>query len=753
MNLTKKTINPYNHLPNFVLRTPLLDFGFYSKLTNDDVINDEVFENVCKDPLVKEALFLASPTFYFEIEKWLAGKLEKKDKKKLKNTLLKYLTRMSTRPTPFGLFAGCSLGCFGDETEIKTCGPSFNFRHTRLDMNFLVAFSHELAKKQKFQQKLLFFPNSSIYQTGNKLRCIEYYHINGNRYHRLIEVDNSPYLQQTLNRSAKGIYLKSLVSELINDDISQSEAETFVQELVESQILVSEFEPSVSGPEFMDQIMETLIKIGESGKELEILTKTKKLLSNIDDNLGNPANLYLDVAKQIENLSIPFDLKYLFQTDMTLNPIKNQLAESVVDDLKKGMELLNRMTLSLSLANANLNTFKEAYIERYDQREMPLSTVLDVETGIGYTQNADSGDINPLVDDILLPVEQNIYNQEQFNWTRINDILHMKLLQCDRMRADKIILMEEDFEEFPLNWDDLPDTFATMIAFVVVDGVKKIYFPGFRGASAACLLGRFCHCDGGIHDHVQNITELEQRMNPEKILAEIVHLPEARVGNVIMRPNLREYEIPYLAKSCLDYENQLSIDDLFISIRNNKVVLRSKKHNKEVLPRLTNAHNFSLSTLPIYQFLCDMQTQDMRYDLLFDFGPLKNKRDFLPRVEFGNLILHRAQWKVKKEEIISLLGKKEDIDNLKGLVAMFRKKKSLPQYVQLSDGDYRLLINFNNITTVQMMLDAVCNRDQFTLSEFLFEESNSIKSADGHFSNQAIISFINQDKLDSSNKV
>ncbi len=753
IRLMKTTRNPYNHLPNFVLRTPLFDFDFYTKLTNGDVILDQVFKNVCQDPVVGEALFLASPTFYFVMKKWMAGKLDKKGQKKLRNTLLKYLTRMSTRCTPFGLFAGCSLGNFGDETEIKNLGPMCNTRHTRLDMNYLVALSQDLAKKRQIQYKLPFYPNSSLYQTGDKLRCIEYYYVNSNRQHRVIEVDNSSYLQQTLEHAAKGIHLKSLISGLISDDISKADAENFIHELVDSQILVSELEPSVSGPEFMDQIMETLKKVGDSQGELENLTITKKLLANIDAKLGNPTKVYLDLAKQIEKLSTPYDLKYLFQTDMTINPQKNQLSKSVIKDIGKGMELLNKMTLSSSLANANLNAFKEAFLERYEQREMPLSTVLDIETGIGYMQNANSGDINPLVDDILLPVLQNVYDQEQFNWTRIHDVLHMKLLQCDKNGAYKIVLKEEDFEELPLNWEDLPDTIATMAAFVVDEGVKKIHFPGFRGASAACLMGRFCHGDRGIRDHVQKIIELEQSMNPDKVLAEIVHLPEARVGNVIMRPKLREYEIPYLAKSSLAYENQLSIDDLYISLRNDYIVLRSKKLDKEVLPRLTNAHNFSLSTLPIYQFLCDMQTQNVRYDLFFDYGPLKDKRDFLPRVEFGNLILHRAQWKLKKEEIKTLLSKKEDVEALKELVTIFRNRKGLPEFVLLNDGEFRLLVNFKNMTSVQMMLHAVINRDQFTLSEFLFDEDSSVKSTNGYYSNQIIISFFNQAKLDLYNKV
>ena len=67
--------------------------------------------------------------------------------------------------------------------------------------------------------------------------------------------------------------------------------------------------------------------------------------------------------------------------------------------------------------------------------------------------------------------------------------------------------------------------------------------------SAAKLLGRFCNGNADIHNLTKEIVEKEKKCYPDKILAEIVHIPESRTGNILRRPVLRDYEIAYLSNS------------------------------------------------------------------------------------------------------------------------------------------------------------------------------------------------------------
>jgi len=713
--------NPYKSFPNYILRTPLFSFNYYKSLTAKETISDSDFTKLCKDPIIKEALFLASPSFYSEVKRWLNGEIEDKEKQeKLKLSILKYLSRMSSRCTPFGLFAGCSVGTFEDHTKIELRGATKNERHTRLDMNYLVALSQDLVKNENIKSQLLFYPNSSIYGIGSQLRYIEYTYVNSRRQHQIVAVDNSEYLSRVLNKAEEGAKVDDLANILVDDDITFEDAKGFIDELVASQLLISEIEPSVSGPEFLDQMTSVLKRLEHVEDVMSVLKATDEKIKGIDKKIGNDTKNYLDLDLFLKDLGTTSELKFLFQSDMVLNTKSNTISKDTIGSIQRGLSLFNKMTLPPR--ETLLSKFKDAFFERYEEREVSLSKALDVEIGVGFKQNQSSGDVNPLVDDLVIPGVQHKNTVTDIRWNAINSLLQKLLIKALKNDDYTIVIEDKDFNEFETNWNDLPDTFSSMVELIVENGVEKVRINSAGGSSAANLLGRFCHGDQKLHEFTKAIIAKETQMNSNKILAEITHLPEARVGNILMRPSLRDFEIPYLAKSLKAKGNQLEISDLMLSVKNNRTLfLRSKKTNKQVIPHLSNAHNYSGSgALPIYHFLATMQTQGMRSGISFNLGPFANEYEFLPRIEYHNLIVHNATWNLKKSHLESVFKVKKDNKTLIKAVSEFRNKFKIPQYVMLVDGDNELLINFENLTSVRMLLSTIHKRTAFKLTEFLF---------------------------------
>ncbi|MCK5057749.1 MAG: lantibiotic dehydratase family protein [Candidatus Aminicenantes bacterium] len=735
---------PYQNFSSFILRSPLFPFNFIESLISGRDTTEEQLREVCDNPVIREAIFLASPDLYAPMQEWLKGELE--DAKKLERmlySLTRYLIRMSSRPTPFGLFAGFRIGRWAEETRIELLPQSDYSRHTRMDMNYLCALALDLAKHPVIKENIKFYINSSIYPVGEQLRYVEYRYVKARRTHHIVAVDHSEYLQRVLDKAARGAYLKELAGILVDDEISLEEANEFIEELIDSQLLVNDLEPAITGPEFLHQVLAVLENIDGIEDIKKRLTRTLASIEQIDrGKIGTTMPEYFRIVDNLKPLGTEFELKFMFQTDMVKPTRHCTLDQTIVDDILSGVEVMNRLTPAAEVTN--LTRFRDAFFERYESRKIPLLQALDTECGIGYRQTATQGDISPLVDDIALPDTDS--GTSELNWDRIQAFLFKKYREALAEKKYRVELTDEDLKPFEPRWDDLPDTFSTMIQFVKAEDEERkkmeIFMTGFGGSGAGNLLGRFCHADPQTFDYVKEITAKEAELNPDVILAEIIHLPEARLGNILLRPVLRDYEIPYLGKPAVAPEFQVKLPDLLVSVHRNRIVLRSRTFNKEIIPRLTSAHNYSLRALPIYHFLCDLQTQNMRGGAGFRWGSLAGEYDFLPRVVYKNIILSPATWDIQKKDIEHLFRLKDQDDKLIAAAAEWRKANRIPAYVDLSDGDNKLLINLENLLCLKTLFSVTKNRPGFQLTEFLFDPGATLVTGrEGVFTNEFIVSF------------
>ncbi|MBB6372573.1 lantibiotic dehydratase family protein [Chryseobacterium shigense] len=729
---------PYQFLEEFIVRTPLFSLKSFREKLGDIYLSDQELGEICHNSVFQEAIYLASPYLYEELMRWLGSEneLSANQHQKLKNTILKYYNRMSTRCTPFGLFSEVGSGEFANNAGLSYIDGKHpitdnKVRDTKLDMHFLVGLAHYFVTVPEIRNRLLFYPNNSIYTIGNKIRYIEYQYTSGKRDYIISSAPLSDEIQHILDFSAHGKTITQIAGILVNDEINKEEAEEFINELIDNQVLVSELEPTVSGNDFLDTIISVLNRRGAENKA-QTLISVKDHLNRLDLKLGNSISVYTEIERLIRSVFISaeetsgepeYEKKYLFQTDLYFqNTI--YLSSHWKKELKNGISFLNKLTLLNK--NSHLEEFRKAFYDRFEAEEMPLAYVLDMEVGIGYRQDISVKGLHPYLEDLKTSGSKK--KQElhiQLNPVQV--ILNQKLQEALSDKEYTIKLSDEDFNDFEINWNDLPDTMSIMAEIISEDSREKLVLNGGGGSSAANLLGRFCSEKSRVQHMAKVIVGKEEKLNPDYVVAEIIHLPEARIGNVIRRPNLRHYEIPYLAQSTLPEENQIPIDDLYISLRNNRIVLRSKKLNKEIKPYLTNVHNYYTNTLPVYHFLSDLHSQDSRTALYFNWGGLSEIYQFLPRVEYKNIILSKAQWKVTEKEIGQfsplINNKKELLAELKN----WRKKRQIPQWIQWVKSDNKLTVNLENSDLVNMFIDAIKNQKSIIIEEFLYNENDDFK--------------------------
>ncbi|WP_292009419.1 lantibiotic dehydratase, partial [Chryseobacterium sp.] len=307
----------YRFFDEYVFRTPLFSCRKFLGKTEKLLIESDDLKLIFSDSAFQEAVLLASPYLHKEMLQWLNSEkaFSSKEFQKLKNTLLKYYSRMSTRCTPFGLFSQVGLGVFDDEKEFSSSETKI-IRDTKLDMHFLVALSQNLTKKPEIKNQLLFFPNNSIYKIGTKIRYIEYEYTKGKRDYIISSVPLSKELDSVLGFLQKGRTVGEIVDILINEEITREDAIGFIDELIDNQIIVSELEPNVSGNDFLEKLIATLNRIG-SDEEAEVLKLIQGKLIELDQNIGNSISGYKEIENFINrSFDIEYEQKFLFQTDL-----------------------------------------------------------------------------------------------------------------------------------------------------------------------------------------------------------------------------------------------------------------------------------------------------------------------------------------------------------------------------------------------------------------------------------------------------
>ncbi|PZR25811.1 MAG: hypothetical protein DI535_16680 [Citrobacter freundii] len=692
------------------------------------ITNDEMPST---DEMYLEAIYLASPDLWDSIQRQSA-----KDKK-VKISMLKYLNRMKSRCTPFGLFAGIGLGKISHSSNgIQLDDFSKNRNHIRLDMEFLSTLYDQLLQNSRHIKNIALTTNSSLYKIGDNYRYHEYYFKNGDRLHNLVEIEGNTDLDLVISACKLVTTAETLTTLLVGQGYDKEESEGFIDTLLDSQILIPEMSQRLTG---LDLLEELYLKIQEYRIENKVGSFIKELAIDIKNvnslPIGKRQPALMEIERKIKQSEIPYKRKYLFQSDTFIKPIEASIGIEILKSVSEGIKVLN--ALNVYAPSWPLEDFKERYYARYEEEEIPLAEALDPDVGIGFSRTVPGAiDFGPLIEGVIIDNANSKLNEKI---SKIELLLWKKYNESQKNGEKSIFIFDDDLEYDKITWDDLPETFAAIIEVINSNSDPLIFIKSVVGSSSAKTLGRFSYLDRGLSDFVEKIYETEQNsVGNGKILAEIIHLPEARTGNILFRNITRKYEIPYLGKSSLSNEYSIPVQDLMVSVpKGKKIKLRCKRLNKEIIPRLTTAHNYNLSPLPIYQFLCLLQDSEKRASLNFQWGSLLKTESFLPRVCYKNIILSPATWSFPK----TALGRVGRSETVAKVVSDFKSKNMLPNQILLTNHDNKLLIDFNIPDSSEMFYNEVKDKS-FVIEEFLFDPKNPLiyKNKDP-YRNEIILSY------------
>ncbi|MCC6129846.1 MAG: lantibiotic dehydratase [Acidobacteria bacterium] len=685
---------------------------------------------------------MASPDLESALEHWLRDPDSEKGER-AERAAVKYFSRMSGRATPFGLFAGGCTGLLGEKTRLVLAPRETSKRHSRLDMDYLFVLSEAINGDHALRSSLGFRLNSTLYRAGERYRYVESRVHKHERTYHLVAVEATPHLQKILERAERGARLEDLAASLVDENITAQEARSYVNELADSQILIPDTGMVITGREPASLMAERLGQFAETRVIGSRLQDVNHQLDVIDaGGLGAAPGRYRELVALLRDLPAKPELARLFQVDLMKTGVNVSLGKAVAEEVRRGIEVLHRLSTP---RNSPLPAFREAFTERYEEREIPLVEALDEERGIGFPafQDEDAAQA-PLLVGIRFPKA----HDDSVSWGPREALLLRKVGQALARDEDEMLL-DDAALEILTNRErlPLPSVFGALVRLVASSdeeldrGNFRIHLESAGGPSGATFLGRFCHGDQDLCRLVEEHLKAEKALEPDALLAEVVHLPDGRTGNVISRPLFHDYEIPFLGSSGAPLERQIPVSDLLISVRGGEIQLRSKRHGQRILPRLTTAHNYARYGLSLYRFLCALQAQTTTAGLAWRWGPLSSL-PFLPRVRYGRTVLAPAQWNVETSELKEL-GKRLDGRGFDAL-RRWRREHRIPRFVMFGT-THEIPVDFDSVLSAEAFLSLVRNGEPVELREMLpGPEELCARGPEGRYVHELLIPFVGQ---------
>jgi lantibiotic biosynthesis protein len=647
-------------LPRLIQRSPVLPLNLnIDEFFILDLLNHTWF---------RDAIYIASPVLHDAAMK-MQGTTPADERNKIISSLTRYYLRMSSRATPFGFFSAVSVADWNDAGHIEN-DRSYILK-ARIDMHFIALFLQYLLSFNEVKSNLTYFTNNGLYEVGDELRYVEYKYNGLNKTHTISAIDKVTHLEDTINLTNFGKKYPYIIDELIAKGASEEDAIEYVAELINSQVLVSELELTISGEDVLLPILKILNRIKPKIRNekirsaIAVVKKAYNKVNSISDKReADLSKIFNSVKNDLSGLDFEFNTNKLFQVDCIRKPGSDTLDRAIQDELKECIGVLSNLKSGLS--KIYLDRFKKLFVQKYEDQEIALVDALDIEIGIDYMGQSDK------LDSVIMP-EAGFSNKEtgRVEIDELSQLLLEKLIECQQNGSYTFAL--EDLS-LPPKDIPLPPSFSVMFQLINSES-NQLYIEQVGGVSATNLIGRFTTLNNDVYNIAKDITAKEAENNPEVIYAGIVHLPDDRMGNILFRRRLTKYEIPFLGKPTLGNDFEIPVEDLYISVRNDKIVLRSNSMNTVIVPRLLSAYNYNKSSLPVFHFLCHLQSQNYHTDLGFNWGAGAHFSKFRPRVTYKQHILHPATWQFKKADVQHL---HKSTDLLEIAFGDFRKKWKIP---------------------------------------------------------------------------
>lgn len=709
----------YRMLDIFSVRTPSLPLEFYFEINN---LDGKDLENYLKNNKMLD--FNEKLLFFSSLEMYKNSKISIHKNDSYYDTLKKYLIRSATRPTPFGLCSGVSLGTFDKKTNLILNNQN-STENIYIDNLWLINIIKLLEKNPSIIKKLKFRFNKNVYQVGDRLKCLNMVDTINNNDINSYSIKNNDLvklIRELTLELTEYSFIFSKIKESYNN-VDDELIEKVIFELIENEFLISSLYPDIYDMNLLNHIIIQLENIEE--KQICNALKGISFDMNSFSQLGK-LNILEKNIKIMENLSPQKNYYYI-------NKYNNFSSCTLENKVKTDLENF-------------INSFKKIYVDIEDEFDINILKQFFIEN---YGHNILVKLTNFIEKDVLKKsFLQNKKDSEREK--TIKNIIDTKIFKSLINNENEVYLYEKDFEDVIKKQEncEFSDSIDLNLCITKENNNYEYYIaPNIGADKAGCMINRFAkECDSYLYDRylnyiIKNDNDFEN-IN-ECLLVDIKDiLSYPRGMNISSFKKINNHCINF--KFSADKNEEISLNDLYLRLNyDDSFDIIDIKHNKKIYIITNDMLNMNTNN-NIVAFLRNITQIQLKNPLYRLQNLTNNSYIFTPQIRYENVIIQPKKW-IFSTNLIRISDFKDFKEDFNKVVLLYK----VDQFVYLTIGDNRLLLDIsleNSLKTIYKYLKRH-RKIEFTENEFNNLNSLLIKNNfNKKFVSEISFSFIIEDK-------
>lgn len=695
-----------------LLRFPVMDGQILSELSSVDGVQLAAYvRRALGDPFVREAIYLASPSLLERVMEWEAGSGNFRE---IEVSIARYLLRMAFRATPFGTFSAVSTCTFNSIGSSLLVPPRNALaRKVQIDSTALSAIARRVISDADLRKNIKWSVNDTLVVNGDVGTYVAFDAAGPTRrIYKKVEIEwceNLAAIRNLLKLPKTSAEIVELASHELADKPSHEELSSFIDTLIESQLLCCDDLVDITSGSLLKNAIETARVKGQFAQSLSSVDQKIQLLCG-----SHPITVpedYLTIRRELKDCGVEVDERSLVKVDLHCEgDCLGSLPASVLDQTKRALGKF----LRFHEKSAPLAGFVARFERRFGDSEVPLSIIANELESLGFPH-----------EEVPLPeLARVLGNQHQTRHGPLKQtsqevevagrILSHQQLSAGENYIDVTSYIDDQIGSKPITASTNEEYDLSLMAWLSlwdadVDDLPTVEIRGVSVQEPGKIMGRFAGQNETIRRFLESLP-----VTQDEVLAELVHLPQDRVGNVTARPSLSAHELR-IRGGVGATSDAIHINDVLVSVSRGKVKLRSKRLNAYISLRMSNAHNYDArDNLGIYRFLNHIASQGMVADW-FSLRRTLPDAPFVPGVVSDGVVISRPLWLICAEDAKAL--RKASPADRRAMIEAWRCDRNLPTWITLVEGDNVIPYCLDNSWMVDDLCRSIVRQGRGELSD------------------------------------